>query len=54
MMPSSDASWVAEELKRRFGLPLWQMAMSATDANRFVLRISRFITGRPKIAVMDW
>jgi glutamate-1-semialdehyde 2,1-aminomutase len=28
--------------------------MSATDANRFVLRFARNLTGRPRIAVMDW
>ncbi|WP_340540652.1 aspartate aminotransferase family protein [Nocardioides sp. GXZ039] len=54
MLPSADAAWVAEELARRFGLPAWQLAMSATDANRFVLRFARHLTGRPKIAVMDW
>ncbi len=54
MLPSTDAAWVAGELARRFGLPSWQMAMSATDANRFVLRFARQLTGRPKIAVMDW
>jgi glutamate-1-semialdehyde 2,1-aminomutase len=54
MLPSPDAPWVAEELRRRFGLPRWQMAMSATDANRFVLRFARHLTGRPRIAVMDW
>ena len=54
MLPSSDAAWVGEELARRFGLPLWQFAMTATDANRFVLRFARMITGRPKVAVMDW
>ena len=54
MLPSADATWVADELARRFGLPKWQMAMSATDANRFVLRLSRMLTGRPKICVMDW
>ena len=54
MLPSPDASWVASELARRFGLPKWQMAMSATDANRFVLRLARMLTGRPKVAVMDW
>jgi glutamate-1-semialdehyde 2,1-aminomutase len=54
MLPSSDASWVAEELARRFGLPRWQFAMSATDANRFVLRFARHLSGRPRIAVMDW
>ena len=54
MLPSEDAIWVAEELGRRFGLPRWQFAMSATDANRFVLRFARHLTGRPRIAVMDW
>src|SRR5258706_7829644 len=38
MLPSTDAAWVGAELARRFGLPVWQMAMTATDANRFVLR----------------
>lgn len=54
MLPSADAVWVADELARRFGLPFWQLAMSATDANRFVLRFARHLTGRPKVAVMDW
>lgn len=54
MLPSEDAVWVGEELARRFGLPTWQLAMSATDANRFVLRFARHLTGRPRIAVMDW
>jgi glutamate-1-semialdehyde 2,1-aminomutase len=54
MLPSTDAAWVATELARRFGLPFWQMAMTATDANRFVLRFARHITGRPKVLVFDW
>ncbi|WP_395659542.1 aspartate aminotransferase family protein [Nocardioides sp.] len=54
MLPSADAVWVGEELARRFGLPAWQLAMSATDANRFVLRFARYLTGRPRVAVMDW
>lgn len=54
MLPNDDAIWVAEELTRRFGLPKWQFAMTATDANRFVLRFARHLTGRPKIAVIDW
>jgi glutamate-1-semialdehyde 2,1-aminomutase len=54
MLPNADAAWVAEELARRFGLPVWQMAMTATDANRFVLRFARHITGRPKVLVFDW
>jgi glutamate-1-semialdehyde 2,1-aminomutase len=54
MLPAPDAAWVGEELARRFRLPTWQLAMSATDANRFVLRYARALTGRPRIAVMDW
>ena len=54
MLPAPDAAWVGEELTRRFRLPTWQLAMSATDANRFVLRYARALTGRPRIAVMDW
>jgi glutamate-1-semialdehyde 2,1-aminomutase len=54
MLPSRDAAWVAAELARRFGLPKWQFALSATDANRFVLRFARALTGKPKILVHDW
>jgi glutamate-1-semialdehyde 2,1-aminomutase len=54
MLPSEDAIWVAQELSRRFGLPQWQFAMTATDANRFVLRFARHVTRRPRIAVMEW
>jgi glutamate-1-semialdehyde 2,1-aminomutase len=54
MLPSEDAGWVGDELARRFGLPSWQLAVSATDANRFVLRFARHLTGRPRVAVMDW
>ena len=54
MLPSEDAIWVGDELARRFGLPLWQIAMTATDANRFALRIARQVTGRQKILVFNW
>src|SRR5437868_1161207 len=54
MLPSEDALWVGEELARRFGLPFWQFALSATDANRFAIRLARAITGRPKILVYNW
>lgn len=53
MLPTEDAGWVGLELARRFGLPLWQIAMSATDANRFALRFARQITGRPKVLVFN-
>ena len=51
MLPSENAFWVAEELQRRFGLRYWQFALSATDANRFSLRLARAVTGRPKVLV---
>ena len=53
MLPSEDAIVVSAELARRFGLPLWQFTVSATDANRHVIRYSRMLTGRPKIVVID-
>ena len=53
MLPTEDAVWVAEELSRRFGLPYWQIAMSATEANRFSLRLAREITGRDFIIVFN-
>jgi glutamate-1-semialdehyde 2,1-aminomutase len=54
MLPTDDAAWVGEELQRRFGLRYWQFAMTATDANRFSIRLARQITGRPFIAVHDF
>jgi len=54
MLPSEDAIWVADELARRFGLPRWQLAMTATDANRFALRLARALTGRRTVVVHDW
>ena len=54
MLPTEDAAWVGEELARRFGLPAWQFTLSATDANRFSLRIARAITGRPLVAVHEY
>ena len=53
LLPTEDAAWVGEELARRFGLPFWQMATSATDANRFAIRLARAITGRPKVLFHD-
>ncbi len=54
MLPTEDAVWAAAELERRFGLPLWQLTLTATDANRFAIRMARQITGRPKIAVFSY
>jgi len=54
MLPSEDAVFVGEELKKRFALPYWQFALTATDANRFSIRLARQITGRQKILVYNW
>jgi glutamate-1-semialdehyde 2,1-aminomutase len=54
MLPSEDALWVGRELTRRFGLARWQFALTATDANRFAIRLARELTGRPKILVFNW
>jgi glutamate-1-semialdehyde 2,1-aminomutase len=54
MLPGEDSIVVAEELQTRFKLPYWQFALTATDANRFSIRLCRQITGRPKILVFNW
>jgi len=53
MMPSEDSLWVGKNLGERFGLPFWQVAMTATEANRYVIRICRTLTKRPKILVYN-
>ncbi len=54
MLPTEDAEWVAAELATRFGVPQWSFTLSATDANRWVLRLARLVTGRPKILVFSY
>jgi glutamate-1-semialdehyde aminotransferase len=53
MLPSPHAAEVGAELERRFGLRHWQLSLSATDANRFVVRLARQLTGRSKILVFN-
>ncbi len=53
MLPSPDAAEVGKLLENRFGLPLWQVTATASDANRAVLRWARAITGRKKILVFN-
>jgi glutamate-1-semialdehyde 2,1-aminomutase len=53
MLPTQDAIEVGRLLAERFGLPHWQVATTATDANRFALRVARAATGRPKILVFN-
>ena len=54
MMPCEDAAVVAAELSRRFGPLRWSFSLTATDANRWAIRLSRAATGRPKILVNSW
>ncbi|MGZ8599436.1 MAG: aspartate aminotransferase family protein [Actinomycetota bacterium] len=54
MLPTEDSIWVGAEMERRFGLPFWQFALTATDANRFTIRLARAITGRSKILVFNY
>ena len=53
MLPSEDALAVGRLLPKVFGLPKWQIATTATDANRFALRVARAVTGRPRILVFN-
>ncbi|HUD38256.1 MAG TPA: transaminase [Streptosporangiaceae bacterium] len=54
MLPTEEAAKVGAELTRRFGPTHWSFALSATDANRWALRIARQLTGRPKVAVFSY
>jgi glutamate-1-semialdehyde 2,1-aminomutase len=49
MLPTEDAEWVAANLSERFGMAKWSFALTATDANRWAIRLVRAITGKPKI-----
>ncbi|SOC35791.1 glutamate-1-semialdehyde 2,1-aminomutase [Rhizobium subbaraonis] len=53
MLPSSDAHAVGKLLADRFGLPRWQLAATASDANRFAIRVARAVTGRARLLVFD-
>ena len=53
MLPGGDAAWVGAELQRRFGLPYWNLATSASDANRACIRLARMVTGRPRVLVFS-
>ena len=49
MLPTEDAEWVGAELSRRFGMDAWSYSLTATDANRWAIRLVRALTGKPKI-----
>ena len=54
MLPTEDAAWVGEELTRRFGVARWSFALTATDANRWALRLCREVTQRPYVLVFNY
>jgi len=54
MLPTEDSAWVGGELARRFGVPYWQFSLTATDANRWMIRMCRHVTRRPRIGVFSW
>ncbi|MER6633441.1 transaminase [Streptomyces sp. NPDC000987] len=54
MLPTEDAELVGAELTRRFGLARWSFSLTATDANRWAIRLARAVTGRPKILVNSY
>jgi glutamate-1-semialdehyde 2,1-aminomutase len=53
MLPTKDAAVVSTELAKRFGVAFWQFTVSATDANRHVIRYARLVTKKSKIIVID-
>ncbi len=54
MLPTEDAEIAAGMLAERFGVPMWQFTLTATDANRAMIRYSRAVTGKKKVLVMDY
>jgi glutamate-1-semialdehyde 2,1-aminomutase len=54
MLPTEDAAWVGRELTRRFGVTRWSFALTATDANRWALRLCREVTQRPYVLVFNY
>ena len=53
MLPTQAALEAGRLLTDRFGDFRWQIATTATDANRFALRVARAVTGRAKVLVFN-
>ncbi|MDF2825075.1 MAG: aspartate aminotransferase family protein, partial [Mycobacterium sp.] len=51
--PTEDAIWIAGELSRRFGLPLWRFANSGTEATMDAVHLARALTGRDLIIKVE-
>ena len=54
MLPTADGQCVAQELAQRFKVPLWSFCLSATDANRWALRLARMVTGKSKVLAFSY
>jgi glutamate-1-semialdehyde 2,1-aminomutase len=54
MLPTEDAAWVGADLARRFRVQRWSFTLTATDANRWALRLARMVTGRPRVLVFSY
>jgi len=53
MLPTESALDAGRLLSETFGDFRWQIATTATDANRFALRVARAVTGRAKVLVFN-
>lgn len=53
MLPTTRGAALSERLAAMFGLPQWQVATTASEANRAVIRWCRGISGRPKILIFN-
>ncbi len=54
MLPTEDAAVVGELMAARFSVPVWQFSLSATDANRSLIRYARQVTGKRRILFHDY
>ena len=53
LLPTEESVEVAEELARRYPVPLWQFTLSATQANTEAIRLARAVTGREVIVLFE-
>jgi len=53
LLPTPASVEVAEELARRYPVPLWQFTLSATQANTEAIRLARAATGRDVVVLFQ-
>jgi glutamate-1-semialdehyde 2,1-aminomutase len=53
LLPTPESVEVAEELARRYPVPMWQFTLSATQANTEAIRLARAVTGRDVIVLFQ-